>query len=82
MPAPPGIVMVAPPEVLRNAQRAQCEGPRQGGVSTKRGQGQYKGRSPKAPTPVVSILVNPASACEVGADGGALAGGSCMAYRG
>jgi hypothetical protein len=26
--APPGVVMVAPPEVPRNAERAQCEGPR------------------------------------------------------
>ena len=27
--APPGVVMVAPPQVPRNAERAQCEEPRQ-----------------------------------------------------
>jgi hypothetical protein len=43
---PPGIVMLAPPEVLRNAERAQSEGRAPGGVSSKRGQGQYKGWGP------------------------------------
>jgi hypothetical protein len=31
----PGVVMVAPSETLRNASRAQCEGPRQGGEVPK-----------------------------------------------
>jgi hypothetical protein len=44
VPAPPGVVMVSPPEVPRNAERTQCEGPRQGACK-KRGRGQYKGRS-------------------------------------
>src|SRR5215213_8181783 len=35
--------MVSPSTTHRNASRAQSEGPRQGGVSSKRGQGQYKG---------------------------------------
>jgi len=43
VPAPPGILMVEPPEVPRNAQRAQCEGPRQEGVPKKRDQGHYRG---------------------------------------
>ena len=29
VPAPPGVVMVSPPEVPRNAERGQSEGPRQ-----------------------------------------------------
>ena len=45
VPAPPGIVMVAPPEVPRNASRVPGEGRAREGP-TKRGQGQYKGRSP------------------------------------
>jgi hypothetical protein len=45
---PPGAVMVAPPEVPRNAERAQSEGrPKEG--STMRGHGHYRGRSLKAP---------------------------------
>jgi hypothetical protein len=50
VPSPPGAVMVAPLEVSRNAERAQGEGRAREG-STKRGQGHYKGRSPKAPAP-------------------------------
>jgi len=45
MPAPPGVVMLAPPEVPRNASRAQSEGRAKEDVATRRGQGQYKGRS-------------------------------------
>jgi len=29
VPAPPGVVMVAPPTLLRNAERAQSDGPRE-----------------------------------------------------
>jgi hypothetical protein len=38
--------MVASPEISRNAERAQSEGPRSKSVEVERGQGQYKGRSP------------------------------------
>jgi hypothetical protein len=48
VPAPPGVVMVAPPEVPRNASRAQSKGRVGEDESVQRGQGQYKGRSPKA----------------------------------
>jgi hypothetical protein len=45
--APPGVVMVAPPEVPRNAERAQCEGRAKERLGVH-GQRQCKGRSPKA----------------------------------
>jgi hypothetical protein len=45
VPALPGVVMVAPQTLLRNASRAQSEGRAKDGPQ-KRGQGQYKGRSP------------------------------------
>jgi hypothetical protein len=52
VPAPPGVVILAPPTMQRNAQRnasgAQSEG-RAKESPKKRGQGQYKGRSLKAP---------------------------------
>src|SRR5215218_7492008 len=46
VPAPPGIVMVSPPEVPRNAESAQCEGRARHVGENRRGQGQYRGRSP------------------------------------
>jgi hypothetical protein len=46
VPAPPGVVMVAPPEVPRNAQRAQCEGPRQGGVPKSAAEDSIKAGAP------------------------------------
>jgi hypothetical protein len=51
----PAVVMISPPTILRNASRAQSEG-RAGKVKQdreQRGQGHYKGRSPKAPAPLV-----------------------------
>jgi len=48
---PPGVVMLSPQTILRKAGR-QSEGPRhRGGVTPRRGQGQYKGRSPVGPQP-------------------------------
>jgi hypothetical protein len=48
VPATPGAVMVAPPEVPRNVEGRKVKAaPRMG--PKKRGQRQYKGRSPKAP---------------------------------
>jgi hypothetical protein len=55
VPAPPGVVMVSPPTTQVNASRAQSEG-RAGKARKKRGQGQYKGRSPKAPPEVLEEL--------------------------
>ena len=46
VPAPPGVVMFAPPTVPRNAEGAQCEGRAKEDVATRRGQEDYKGRSP------------------------------------
>jgi hypothetical protein len=48
VPAPPGIVMVAPLEIPRNAQPGNVRAAlnSQGQRTKKRGQGQYKGRSP------------------------------------
>ena len=43
--APPGVVMVAPPEVPRNAEGAQSEG-RAKEIVKERDQEQYKGRNP------------------------------------
>jgi hypothetical protein len=53
VPAPPGIVILALPEVPRNAERAQSEGRAKEDVATRHGQGQYKGRSPVEPRPGV-----------------------------
>jgi hypothetical protein len=39
---PPGVVMFAPSEVPCNAERAQSEGPRPGGVPKSAAKGQYK----------------------------------------
>jgi hypothetical protein len=44
--APPGVVMVSPLEVLRNAERAQSEGRAIEWRPKKRGQGKYKGWGP------------------------------------
>jgi hypothetical protein len=58
VPAPPGIVMVSPPEVPRNAERAQSTGrageDRQ--VRDQRGQGHCKGRNPAEPRPCLLII--------------------------
>jgi hypothetical protein len=45
------MVMVAPPEVLRNAEGVQSEGrgAKRDGKDEKRDRAQYKGRRPKAP---------------------------------
>ena len=43
---PPGIVMVSPLEVPRNAEGAQCEGRAKEDVATRRGQGHYRGWGP------------------------------------
>ena len=56
MPAPPGVVMVSPLEVLRNAERAQSEGRAKEEVATRRGQGQYKGRDTPKDSPARSRL--------------------------
>jgi hypothetical protein len=52
---PTGVVMVSLPEAPRNGESAQSEG-RAKRTSEKRGQGQYKGRSPKAPPEVLEEL--------------------------
>ena len=57
VPAPPEVVMVAPPEVPRNASRAQSEGHAGSGVEQKRGQGHYRGRGPTGPRPVIVLLL-------------------------
>jgi hypothetical protein len=56
VPAPPGVVMVAPPEVPRNAEGAQREGRVGGGrpsTPVQRGQQyqHYKGRDTPKDTP-------------------------------
>src|SRR5215213_600152 len=43
-PAPPGIAMVSPPEVPRNAQRAQCKGRAREGHPISAAKGHYRGR--------------------------------------
>ena len=73
VPAPPGIVMVTPPTVPRNVEGAQREGRVGGGrpsTPVQRGQQykHYKGRSPGEPGSCRIIY--------------ALAGGSCISYRG
>src|SRR5829696_4819026 len=47
VPAPPGVVILAPPEVPRNAERAQSKAARMrmGKERKQRGQGHYKGWS-------------------------------------
>jgi hypothetical protein len=45
VPAPPGVVMVAPPTLLRKAEGAQSEG-RAKEIVKERDQEPYKGRSP------------------------------------
>jgi hypothetical protein len=52
--APPGIVILAPPEVPRNAERAQSTGRTR--QVERRGQGHYKGRSPVGPRTVTQIV--------------------------
>jgi hypothetical protein len=51
----PGVVILAPLEVPRKAQQAKRK-PRSKRLSVERGQGQYKGRSPKAPPGVLEEL--------------------------
>jgi hypothetical protein len=51
--APPRVVMVAPQTLLRNAERVQSIGRAKEDVATRRGQGQYKGRSTIEPHPGV-----------------------------
>jgi hypothetical protein len=48
VPAAPGVVMVSPPEVPRNAEGAQSEDRARHDGENQRGQEQYKGRSPLA----------------------------------
>jgi hypothetical protein len=48
VPAPPGIVMLAPPEVPRNAERAQCEG-RAKGRSKSAAEASIKAGAPQSP---------------------------------
>jgi hypothetical protein len=48
--------MVSPPEVPRTRERAQSEGRADKKEWKERGQGQYKGRSPKAPPEVLEEL--------------------------
>jgi hypothetical protein len=54
--APPGIVILAPPEVPRNASEARAQSEGRAGKDRKewkkRGQGHYKGRDPEGPRPV------------------------------
>jgi hypothetical protein len=57
VPAAAGVVMLSPPTASRNAEGAHCEG-RAKGESKKRGQRQYKGRSPKAPPEVLEDLAS------------------------
>jgi hypothetical protein len=47
--------MVAPSEVPRNAQPGKVKAA-QSAMGNQRGQGQYKGRSPKAPPEVLEEL--------------------------
>jgi hypothetical protein len=53
VPAPPGIVLVAPPPVPRNAEGAQSERPRYKEGSKKRGQRHHKAGARK-PRPDVN----------------------------
>jgi hypothetical protein len=46
VPVPPTVVMVAPPRVPRNVERAQCEGPRQGGVLKSAAKGIIRAGTP------------------------------------
>src|SRR5829696_9930911 len=55
VPAPPGVVMVAPLEVPRNAGGAMRR-PRPGGYPKKRRQGQYRGWGP---TPSIAAAREP-----------------------
>jgi hypothetical protein len=48
----PAVVMVAPQTILRNASRAQSEGRAKEGPKSA-AEGYYKGRSSKAPAPMV-----------------------------
>ena len=48
VPAPPGIVMDAPPEVPRNAERAQCDG-RAKGPSKSAAEASIKAEAPQSP---------------------------------
>ena len=54
VPAPPGVFMVAPPEVPRNAGRKAKGRARRGDTRKERGQGHYKGRDTAKDTPVRS----------------------------
>ncbi len=57
VPAPlGGVVMLTPLEVPRNASRTQSIGRAKEDVATRRGQGQYKGRSPKTPPEALEEL--------------------------
>src|SRR5215204_5021797 len=51
VPAPPGVVMVSPPEVPCNAQQGKVKAApnAMGRKTSQRGQEQYRDRSPKAP---------------------------------
>ena len=46
VPAPPGVVMVAPLALVRNAEGLKSEGRARHVGENRRGQGQYRGRSP------------------------------------
>src|SRR5215211_4733873 len=53
VPAPPGVVILAPPEVLRNAERAQCEGRARGrSIHKARPKGSIKAGALSSPGPV------------------------------
>ena len=59
---PTGVHMVASPEISRNAQPGKVKAaPNAMGKAKKRGQGQYKGRSPADPTSGWLLLVRTCS---------------------
>jgi hypothetical protein len=60
--APPGVVMVALPTLLRNQSEREAKG-RARGRRKARGQGQYKGRDTPKDTPALVVLV---AACLIG----------------
>src|SRR5215216_6896610 len=58
VPAPPGVVMVAPSKDPRNAQQGKVKAApnAMGRKTSQRGQEQYRGRSPNAPSEVLEEL--------------------------
>ena len=56
VPAPPGVVMVAPSKDPRNAQQGKVKAAPDTMGRNQRGQEQYRGRSPNAPSEILEEL--------------------------